>query len=174
VDEATIAYYSEWTDAERIAWARRMYAAGFVSDPNDIEGAYRAWATAVDRASAMWENGRKKLTPWQAMDIMEGINPNGGPPAPKTSTNYNIPSAEDAAALVTAVFKGALGRDPNDAELSRYRSMLTGKAKANPTVSTMTTDQAGNTSTTTTGGYSAYQAATTYFNALVSALGAPG
>jgi hypothetical protein len=194
VNEAVNSYYYEWTDEERHAWAKRMYASGFVNDPNDIEGAFRAWATAVDRASGAWEYGQKRMTPWQAMDLMEGMTP-GQAREPKTTTRRDVvlPNAEDANALVYAVFKQANGRAPTDGELSRYRSMLMGKYKANPNVTTTTTDINGNASSVTRQGYTseaaqfdvlkkaqadpeygAYQAATTYYNALIEAIGSPG
>jgi hypothetical protein len=201
VDESAIAFYSEWSDEERQAWAKRMYNNGFIRDPNDMEGAFQAWSQAVKRASDVYTFSGKKVTPWDAMSLMEGASGAGGRNGPKTttskSTSYNIPTKEDVAGMVTSVFKGALGRAPSDGELSRYTSMLIGNAKKNPsiTTTTQTTDVNGNTTSksTSSGGYSsqaaewdamqraqadpeygAYQAATTYFNALVSALGAPG
>jgi hypothetical protein len=198
VDEATIAFYQEWSDEERAAWTRRMWTNGFIQDPYDIEGGFAQWARAVQRASAMYMNARpgatrKKVTPWMVMEMMEG----GRPPqdGPKTTTRRDVvvPNTEDVNATIYSIFKEANGRAPNDAELSRYRGMLTARYRANPTVTTTTTDPDGNTSSTTQQGYSdqaaqfdvfkraqadpeyaAYQAATTRFNALVAALGAPG
>lgn len=117
---------------------------------------------------------------------------------PKTTTSsntsYNIPSKSDAQAAIRTLFKEQLGRDPEDGELDRYTSMLISKFKANPasTTTTTTTDPNGNSTSKSTSksgfnpaGYledqaqgdpewGAYQAATTYMNALQSAIGAPG
>jgi hypothetical protein len=92
------------------------------------------------------------------------------------------------------IFQALMGRDPDKNELDRYGSMMTSYAQKHPTVTkqTQTTDIHGNTtsSSTSSGGYSAagvtdmlsnqakadpeygsYQAATTYFNALIGAMG---
>lgn len=200
VDESAIAFYTDFTDSERKSWADRMYKSGFINDPNNIEAAFDAWKGAVSRASDMYMLAGKKVTPWQAMDLMEGINGGAGrKPVTRTSTSTStdVPAVEDANAMVDAVFRNAFGRAPNDAELSRYRSMLIRKARSHPrtTTTTQTTDLQGNVTSNSTsrGGYSetamqydalqraqadpefgAYQAATTYFNALIGALDAPG
>lgn len=116
-------------------------------------------------------------------------------PRTTTSSNtaYNIPSKSDAQAAIRTLFKEQLGRDPEDGEMDRYTSMLISKFKANPasTTTTTTTQPNGDSSSTSTSksgfnpaGYledkaqadpewGAYQAATTYFNALQGAIGAP-
>lgn len=116
---------------------------------------------------------------------------------PRTTTNsstqYSIPSKSDAQAAIRTLFKEQLGRDPEDGEMDRYTSMLISKFKANPasTTTTTTTDPNGNSTSRSTSKsgfnpagyledkaqadpeYGAYQAATTYFNALQGALAAP-
>jgi len=117
-------------------------------------------------------------------------------PSRSTSTSYNaLPTKEDAHVAIKTLFQEQLGRDPEDGELDRYTSMMLSKMKANPgkTVSTSISDPRTNTTTSTsrtTAGFNpsgmlekeakgdpewgAYQAATTYFNALQGAIGAPG
>jgi hypothetical protein len=117
-------------------------------------------------------------------------------PSTSTNTSYNaLPTKSDAHAAIKTLFREQLGRDPEDGELDRYTSMMLSKMKADPgkTVSTSTHDPvSGNTTSTSRayGGYNpsedleasvkddpewgAYQAATTYFNALQGAISAPG
>lgn len=114
-----------------------------------------------------------------------------------TSTSISIPSPQDAEALVKNIYQQAVGRDPNKQELARYTSLVVGIAKSSPSTSTSTTstDASGNskssTSTTNRGvtsagmqqavmdklqaspEYGAYQAATTYYNAMLQAIASP-
>jgi hypothetical protein len=91
------------------------------------------------------------------------------------------------------MFKENLGRNPTKAELNRWAGRLINKSESDPTVTTSTTSYSGqNTSTVsrTKEGFSdteaeeylrsvteadpefgAYQAATTYMNALMNAIG---
>lgn len=97
--------------------------------------------------------------------------------------------------ILRQTMQETFGRDPSDDEISEFLSAANADAAANPTMSTRTTtiNEAGQTSVAedvTKGGYTAedaqkaayddmkddteyaeYQSATTYFNALVSALG---
>ena len=108
------------------------------------------------------------------------------------STSYNaIPDRSDADAAIKTLFREQLGRDPEDGELDRYASMMLRKMKADPGKSVSVSDPV--TGTTTSRSYAgfnpagmledkvkadpewgAYQAATTYYNALQGAIGAPG
>lgn len=112
-----------------------------------------------------------------------------------TTTNFskNIIDGDTADSLVRAIYHDQVGRDPSPNELATYRVMVTGYTRERPTKSTSTTtstvDAAGNvdesTSSTSAPGwteqgvqdqvlqktkhdpeYGAYQAATTYYNAL--------
>jgi hypothetical protein len=148
------------------------------------------------RGQQLLHGAGKKVTPWQVLDVVAGGA--GGGPHPTTQTNtsksFNIPTVEDAHAATRQLFQALMGRDPDHGELDRYASMMTSYAQKHPTVTkqTQTTDIHGNTtsSSTSSGGYSqggitdmlsqkakadpeygAYQAATTYTNALIGALG---
>lgn len=111
-----------------------------------------------------------------------------------TESKVKMLGPTEAKALITDVFKSELGRAPSANELSRYTSSLAGAAKKNPVRATVTTryDAAGrpvDRNTVESGGvdfqqvsqdqaqadpeYGAYQAATTYMNALLSAIGSP-
>lgn len=112
-----------------------------------------------------------------------------------STTNFskNVIDGETADALVRAIYHDQVGRDPSANELSTYRVMVTGYTRDHPTktssTTTSTVDADGNVDESTTsnssGGwsnqgvqdqvlqktrkdpeYGAYQAATTYYNAL--------
>lgn len=194
-DEAVNDFYN-WSDEERSAWGKRLYRAGYVDNPDNFDAIFQAWGYAVNQAANYYTVAGKKVSPWDMVDLMSGgMERKGGP---KTTTNsqtsYQIPGRSEAEAAIKAIFKNEMGRAPSDGELSRYRSMLTAQARAHPTVTTQTTtvDGKGNSRTTSRsrGGfdpqgvitdevkgdpeYGAYQAATTYFNALIESLSAPG
>jgi hypothetical protein len=105
-----------------------------------------------------------------------------------------MPTIEDAHAAAKTVTQALLGRDPDKNEMDRLASIMTGYAQKNPTITktTQRNDGSGNitSSSTSSGGYTAsgvqdllqenvkadpeygaYQAATTYYGALMSALG---
>jgi len=198
--QAVGAFY-QWSDEERAQWGKRMYGAGVIKDPNDFDAMLQAWTYAVKQTASFNAAGKKNLTPWAFMDMLEkqGTFKGGAGSAtaePKTTTNtstqYSIPSKSDAQAAIRTLFKEQLGRDPEDGELDRYTSMMISKFKANPasTTTTTTTDPNGNSrsSSTSKSGFNpagyledqaqgdpewgAYQAATTYMNALQGAIGA--
>lgn len=112
-----------------------------------------------------------------------------------TSTTINTLTREDALALTKSSMAQLLGRAPTDSEVSKYMGILNGLAEQNPQVTTTTStidDQgvSSEKSSKTTGGisqaglqaaaeqqiektpeYGAYQASTTYMNALLQLLG---
>jgi hypothetical protein len=116
----------------------------------------------------------------------------------QTSTSVNLSSAEDVKALTNQVLTQALGRAPTADEVAQYKSTINAQEQANPssTTQTQTLNDMGevtNTSSTTTGGLSAaaeqqsvldkakespeygkYQSATTYWGALMQAIGGNG
>jgi hypothetical protein len=190
-----VADWYKWSDQERSAFGQRLYKLGLVKDPHDYGSVFSAWQSAVQEASNFYMAAGKKVTPWQVLDIVAG-GANG--PHSKTQTNtsksFNIPTVEDAHVATKQIFQALMGRDPDKNELDRYGSMMSAYAQKHPTVTkqTQTTDIHGNTtsSSTSSGGYSAagvtdmlsdrakadpeygsYQAATTYFNALIGAMG---
>lgn len=116
-----------------------------------------------------------------------------------TQTNANLSDPATARALATQVFQQLLGRDPGQGEIGSYAQALSQSEMENPSNATtttqydMTTGEATGSSTVTTGGmtdaeraqlaedrvkqgkeYGATQAATTYMNALQSAVGGGG
>lgn len=115
-----------------------------------------------------------------------------------TNTQTSLSDPTEAASLLDQTLKSRLGRAPTDAEKHSFLAALNAAQRANPTVTstkyTLDPKTGGyNTTTGTTSGgvnaaevadeftkgnnkseYGAYQAATTYFDAMMSALGTPG
>lgn len=112
-----------------------------------------------------------------------------------TQTSVNLSDPATARAIATKVFQDLLGRDPGQGEIGSYASALSQSEMQNPSNTTTvtqfdpTTGEATNASNVTTGGmtddarallasdaakkkpeYGAYQAATTYMNALDQAV----
>lgn len=136
-------------------------------------------------------------TGWRTKDGKNGLLAGGVSKARTetfTDSKVKMLGPTEAKALITDVFKSELGRAPSAGELSRYTSSLAGAAKKNPVQQTQTvrydaTGRAVDRQTTESGGvdfqqvsqdkaqadpeYGAYQAATTYMNALLSAIGSP-
>lgn len=113
-----------------------------------------------------------------------------------TSTSADLTDPATARAIATSVFQSLLGRDPGQGEISAYAAALAQSEQQNPSTTTTTTQydpttgEATNSANVTTGGitdqgrqllaedqikkgkeFGATQAATTYMNALESAVG---
>lgn len=120
--------------------------------------------------------------------------------AQQTDTRVDLTDPDTAKAVATKLFQDMMGRDPGAGELTKFASALHTAEENNPVVATTTTQynmdtgQPLSSSTTSSGGvsaegkaylgeqqikgkkeYGAYQAATTYQNALESLVfGSPG
>lgn len=191
-----------FSDSEKGMLGQALARVGIIDNPGNMQAIQNQWEDAVAEAAQRLYHGQV-ITPMQVLAnrINFARNQNQGTSATSrtdTTTNFSIPSVEDAHALVKNIFQQALGRDPTDNELAKYSSMAVGIAKSNPSTSTTETtrDKNGNTSshTTTTQKsvgaagmqdailtklqadpeYGAYQAATTYFNAVMQMLGESG
>lgn len=115
----------------------------------------------------------------------------------RTDRQVDLTDPTTARALVNEVLSQHLGRAATDEEIEAFRGTLNAFERANPTLSTTTAQYADgdvvSTNTTTSGGvtqaarqqlladeamelpeYGAYQAAATYFNALLGSLGTVG
>jgi hypothetical protein len=123
----------------------------------------------------------------------------GGGKALQTDTRVDLTDPDTAKAVATKLFQDMMGRDPGAGELAGFATALHGAEQASPVVQNtttqydMTTGQQLSTSSTSSGGvsaegkaylgeqqikskkeYGAFQAATTYQNALESLVfGAP-
>lgn len=151
------------------------------------------WADYVQQSADAYAAG-KSLTPWDilAKDITTrgGVGSLAGTKTQKTS-DTSLTSRVDAEALFEAAAQQLLGRSPTSQESAAFHGMLNASERANPTTSitTTTTNDEGEVvsqSRTSSGGvsaaaaqklardrakenpeYGAYQAATTYHNAMM-------
>ena len=196
-DQAVAKFY-DLTPEQQRALGTSLYRAGVISDPKDFQQVQSAWTNAVKMSVNATATG-KQLSPWDSLNMMMTYNTgaNGGAlnakPKQTTETSVNIPNPADAKVLINGIFQSAMGRDPTDQELAKYTALVTGAAQKNPskTTTTYSYDTNGQTigsNRVTSGGtnlqqvaldkakadpqYGAYQAATTYFNALIGAIGA--
>jgi DNA-binding ferritin-like protein len=183
-----------------------------------------AWDDLVQASFAANQAGGangKKWTPWDILDTYsnnknkygtvrkgdweydvatgERIRYIGATSKTTTSKSVNLSSLEDVQALTTQVLTQALGRAPTANEVAQYKSTINSAQEKNPTVTTTTSQLAGNAETggvdtvaqnsTTSGGltdaaaaqmvqnqakkgpeYGKYQSGTTYYNALMQML----
>jgi hypothetical protein len=190
-----LAQFYQWSDEERQQWGKRLYSAGFTKNPDDWDAQLEGWKYAVNAASSYYTAAGKHITPWAFMDMRQDSGAAAQPyKGPRTTTSYNLPSKSDAHAAITAMFKDQLGRAPEQGELDKYTSMMLAQYRKNPQTTTTTPTKFGangeviDSTSTTSGGFNpqgwledqaqgdpewgAYQAATTYFNALQGAIGA--
>lgn len=154
------------------------------------------WGQYVQQAAAYYAQGRT-ITPWDIM-AKDGAQREAYLRTPRTvtqkSTQYDLSTEGDARAIFYTAAQQLLGRDPTKSEVSSFQKALNKMERANPTITTTTSNYIGDTlqsqSSTTEGGvkegarqmqamdeakakpeYGAYQAATTYFDAMMEMLG---
>lgn len=153
-----------------------------------------AWGAYVQQSANYLATGQS-LTPWDIMS--KDVATNGqakkslAGTKKSTTSDASLTSKLDAAAIFKSAAQTLLGRAPTAAENAVFQKQLNTQESANPVVSNIstTTNEEGdvtNTSRTSTGGlgqgaaaliaenqakagpeYGAYQAATTYMNALL-------
>lgn len=188
-------------DAELNQMTEQAWYWGYdeVSSPNDVMGFIGLWQKAVANAAAFQAAG-KRLTPMQVLEYgatgnsqLRAERAQGPGIHTQKKRDIDITDPTSAKALIRQAFKTALGRDPTDAEVHTLAGSLTAAEKANPRVTTTSANfdaqgvQQGPMTTTTTGGIDAnafvatqlqddpeakeFQAASTYFPALMQLLG---
>jgi len=130
-----------------------------------------------------------------ANGFTSGRDKDGNKTQTSTQTNFRLFSEGEAKGLMRSTLRDAIGRDPSKAEVAEFMDTLNAAARARPSVSksVVTQDKDGNTTTrnedVSTGftnddaaglaldraedhpEYGAFQASTTYMDALMSALG---
>jgi hypothetical protein len=155
----------------------------------------QAWGDYVQQSANYYAAG-KTLTPWEIFS--KDIAVHGGTAGPTTrttkTTDTSLTSRVDSDAIFKSAAQSLLGRAPTDSEYQSFYANLNSQERANPTVATTTstTDAEGNvveSSRTSQGGlgaggaqliaqrqaeqnpeYGAYQASTTYMNALMQTI----
>lgn len=199
-DQAVGKFYT-MSESERDRLRTKMIGAGMLDEDATFDETVAAWAKVVDRA-ADWQSFApdKGYTPEDIIDLQFG-GPDGSPAAPRTKTvvenQRTLTSNDDARALLRNMMRRDLGRTPSEKEVDDFQAKLNEAQTKNPYTRTTTTTygadgSATGSETTTTGGideggfadsylentdpeseYGRYQAATTYFNALMQAIQSP-
>lgn len=199
LDRANSLLYG-WFGTEKFdAWGDLLVEQGWVdeADSRDFDTLDGVWRMAAAKSAEFQEWGRN-LTPWDVVTLMSplagsggGRGGSGGGPTTTVSTSVNLTDPDTARAIVNRALSAKLGRAANDEEVASFINVLNAAERAAPTTTTSTRSADGSrVSSTTTGGiaapgreqlaideamenpeYGAYQAASTYYNALISALG---
>lgn len=152
-----------------------------------------AWASYVQQSANHLDAGQA-LSPWDILAKDIAVRGQGGSLAgtkTRTTTDTSLTSQADAAAIFRTAAQSLLGRAPTTEEINQFRANLNSQERANPVTSTITTTtneqgEVVNESRTSQGGisaagaadiakekaklnpeYGAYQAATTYHNAMM-------
>ncbi len=191
---AVSSQYYTWDDKTKSAFLTKLNLAGYdTSNMSDSQMA-QAWAAYAQQSASYFAQG-VQLTPWDVM-AKDMKQRESAPPKTTTSTTSNVQLStfNDAHSLFTTAAQSLLGRDPTKAESRNFLATINAYEKEHPQVTTTnTTTQGGNiknqTSTVSGGAsaaaeqdiaqqqaekdpeYGAYQAATTYFNALMGMAG---
>lgn len=185
------------SDSYREKVVGQMIAAGLLdpTEAHDLGAIQAAWKGVVGQAASFYAAGNGR-TPEQVIALInvQKKAAAGRSNVPTTVTNDSTTPQHftDAPSQIRAVLKQTLGRAPTEHEMQSYQAGLNAAAQADPqkTHQVVNTDANGNTTvnTTNTGGvdptevlgqiatadpeYGAYQASTTYMDALRQAIGA--
>jgi len=188
--------YYNWDDKTKNKFLTQLNLAGYDTQSMKDSQIAQLWGNYAAQAAQYYAQG-KKLTPWDILakdrEQREAYM-NTPRSVTQTSTSYDMSTREDAHAIFLQSAQSLLGRDPTKAEITAFQKALNAYEKANPTTTTTTTNYMGDTvtgqSSTTKGGvkegarqlmamedikkdpeYGAYQAATTYFDAMMEMIG---
>lgn len=195
LSQVTGQYYT-WDQATRDKFLSQASLAGY-DTKNMKDGQLAAlWGNYVSQAASYYASGAK-VTPWDIM-AKDRAQREAYMKTPRTvtqkSTSYDLSTEGDARAIFYTAAQQLLGRDPTKAESRDFQKALNAMERANPTVTTTTANYLGDTlqsqESTTEGGvkegarqmmsmdqakakpeYGAYQAATTYFDAMMAMIG---
>jgi hypothetical protein len=172
------------------------------ADAHDFKKLEAAWKQLLDSSAAMYAAGLR-LTPFEVADKIGAETTTSNPDNESSnnftgkgttpSSHVVLTDATSAQTLIDAALQKELGRKAKPAEVSAFIALLNQREQENPVNTTTTQDvvngQVQSESSTETGGvdsgqiadhtaitmpeYGAYQAATTYFNALQNAIHSP-
>src|SRR5678815_3759464 len=195
LSEGSSQYYT-WDDKTKNKFLSQLSFAGYDTKNLRDEQVAALWAGYAQQASAYYLAG-SKMTPWDILakdrQAREAYM-NTPRTVTQTQTNVDLSSRGDAHAIFLQAAQSLLGRDPTKSEITSFQKALNSYEKKHPTVSTTTSnymgDQLQTQNTTTKGGvkdatrqimatedvkadpeYGAYQAATTYFDAMMQMIG---
>lgn len=195
VSSASSQFYG-WDQKTRDKFIAQAELAGF--DTKNMRDGQMAslWGNYVAQAAEYYKAGIK-VTPWDVMakDMRQReAYANTPRTVTQTSKSFDLSTEGDARAIFYTAAQSLLGRDPTKSEVAAFQEQLNAMERANPTVTTTTSSYMGDVlqsqQSTTTGGvkegarqmqamdvakakpeYGAYQAATTYFEAMLEAIG---
>lgn len=172
----------------------QLAAAGYKTETMTDADLSKVWGSYAAQAAA-YANAGKQITLWDLISMDQRTRATAKPvTTTNVSKSYNISNYEDTHAIFMNAAQSLLGRAPTVAETKAFQRQLNAYERANPSVTTTTQTTSGlgnSTSTSSTSGgvtaaamqdmaqqaaqqnpeYGSYQAATTYFNSLLSAIG---
>lgn len=185
-----------WDDNTKQQFRAQLALAGANTDQMTDMQLAKAWESYVAQSGAYWQNGNGRgLTPWDILAMDRTNREKQGPTkTTSTSTALDISTRQDAQAIAQSAARSLLGRDPTQSEITKLLGTLNQYERNNPRVTTSESIQqpggGGSQTSTTTGGvsdaarqvlaqeqakqnpeYGAYQAATTYYEAMMQVLG---
>jgi hypothetical protein len=188
--------YYNWDDKTKNKFLTQLGLAGYDTQSMKDSQIAQLWGNYAAQAAQYYSQG-KKVTPWDILakdrEQREAYM-NTPRSVTQTSTAYDMSTREDAHAIFLQSAQSLLGRDPTKAEITAFQKSLNAYERAHPTTTTTTTNYMGDTvtgqSSTTKGGvkdsarqlmamedvkadpeYGAYQAATTYYDAMMEMIG---
>lgn len=192
-----------WTADERNAVAKRMVDVGMIGEQWSPIDVVKAWGELVtEAANYHLARPGDLMTPMDMLDLNHGDGTATGKAVPHVSKivdkSVTITTAEDARAVLNSVLSDKLGRRANSREVDDFQAALNSAQRSNPTVQTThsTTSADGSRVTSRSGvqvggvnvnnfadnytdnrdpdsEFGRYQAATTYYNALLKAVQGP-
>jgi len=158
MDAAVLEIY-RWSDKQRADLARRLVAAGMLSpeEATDRAAVEAAWEKMVRQAAQFYAAGKTDVTPMDIIGMYAGRNiltGESGAATPKKTIQkqVNLTNPDDARALLNGMLSNTLGRRATDEEIDGFLEGLHGTQRANPYVTTTTTDPAAGTSSSVTSG----------------------
>lgn len=102
----------------------------------------RFWEDVVQLASESYNVGGRRVTPWQAAEMLaadgDALLEERGPTT-DTATNYDFTNPDTAAEMVQSLFERQLGRRATPEDISGFVSALRSYEEGSPSVSTRTT-----------------------------------
>jgi hypothetical protein len=191
--------WSQEKDKEVIA---QMNAMGF--DVHTFDDMVKLWQAGVDRASKTYlaSDGSNKMTPWDALELYgkdASASGSSGFTGSKSMVSRSVSDISEGQAwsVLQSNLSNMLGRDPSDEEVRDFTYRMGQLAAKNPSITKTIArykngDEVSESSHTKPGfttadiqrasyddaqadpDYGAFQAASTYFNAALSALGPIG
>lgn len=188
--------YYTWDQKTKDKFLTQLSLAGYDTTQMPDAKMAQLWGAYASQAASYYGAG-VNVTPWDIM-AKDRAQREAASRAPRsvtqTSKNFDLSTEGDARAIFYTAAQQLLGRDPTKAEAKNFQAALNKMERANPTVTTTTSNYLGqdlqSQESTTTGGvkegarqmeamdqakaqpeYGAYQAATTYFDAMMDMIG---